>query len=131
MKFNGKYMFVNVKAPKGELRVEVLDASGQVVAPFSLDNCNPVRADTTCRQIRWQGAADLSKVAGKPVRFRFHLTNGELYAFWVSPETSGASHGYVAAGGPGLTAPIDLVGGAPRCLSGCHKTPPISHHPAS
>jgi hypothetical protein len=36
------------------------------------------------------------------VRFRFTLTNGKLYAFWVSPETTGASHGYVAAGGPGI-----------------------------
>ena len=31
--------------------------------------------------------------------------NGRLYAFWVSPEKSGASHGYVAAGGPDLTGP--------------------------
>ncbi len=44
----------------------------------------------------------------------FYLTNGELYAFWVSPEETGASHGYVAAGGPGLTGPTDTVGsGAP------------------
>ena len=44
------------------------------------------------------------------VRFRFHLRNGELYAFWVSPEASGASHGYVAAGGPGFTGMTDTVG---------------------
>jgi hypothetical protein len=44
------------------------------------------------------------------VCFRFHLSNGELYAFWVSPEESGANHGYVAAGGPGLTGPKDTVG---------------------
>jgi hypothetical protein len=44
------------------------------------------------------------------VRFRFYLTEGDLYAFWVSPDESGASHGYVAAGGPGLTGPTDTVG---------------------
>jgi hypothetical protein len=38
----------------------------------------------------------------KTVKFRFHLKRGSLYAFWVSPDKSGASHGYVAAGGPGL-----------------------------
>ena len=44
------------------------------------------------------------------VKFRFHVKGGELYAFWVSPEKSGASHGYVAAGGPGSTGPTDTVG---------------------
>ena len=48
--------------------------------------------------------------SGKPVRFRFHLSNGSLYSFWVSPDKSGASHGYVGAGGPGLTGPTDTVG---------------------
>ena len=38
-------------------------------------------------------------LADKPVKFRFHLRNGCLYAFWVSPSPAGASHGYVAAGG--------------------------------
>jgi hypothetical protein len=43
----------------------------------------------------------LASLAGKPVRFRFHLTNGRLYAFWVSRDESGRSDGYLAAGGPG------------------------------
>jgi len=54
----------------------------------------------------------LAAVSGKPVRFRFHLTRGSLYAFWVSPDQSGASHGYVAGGGPGFTGPTDTVGRA-------------------
>jgi hypothetical protein len=69
-----------------------------------------VRGNHTCREVRWQGAGDLAALAGRPVRFRFALTQGQLYAFWVSPEASGASHGYVAAGGPGLTGPTDTVG---------------------
>ena len=44
--------------------------------------------------------ADLSALSGKPVRFRFRLTNGQLFAFWVTPDPNGASNGYVAAGGP-------------------------------
>jgi hypothetical protein len=59
--------------------------------------------------VAWK-AGDLARVAGQPVRFRFHLKGGRLYAFWVSPEKSGASHGYVAAGGPGFTGPTDTVG---------------------
>ena len=61
--------------------------------------------------MRWKKAEDLGRLAGKTVRFRFTLRDGRLYAFWVSPEKSGASHGYVAAGGPGLTGLTDTVGG--------------------
>jgi hypothetical protein len=44
-------------------------------------------------------------------KVRFHLRQGRLYAFWVSPDPSGASHGYVAAGGPEFNGPVDNVGG--------------------
>jgi hypothetical protein len=84
-----------------------------VIQPFSRGNCAPVREDRTLAAVKWQGANDLSEVAGQPVRFRFHLNKGRLYAFWVSPEPSGASHGYVAAGGPGFSEPTDTVGAGP------------------
>ena len=111
MRFSGGHLFVNVDAPGGELRAEVLGADGKPLPAFSRDTCVPVRADSTIQPVTWKGAADLSALAGKPVRFRFHLTAGRLYAFWVSPEPTGASHGYVAAGGPGFTGPTDTVGG--------------------
>jgi hypothetical protein len=66
--------------------------------------------DRTLRAVHWQGAPDLSAVSGKPVKLRFHLSNASLYSFWISPEESGASHGYVAAGGPGFDSPTDTVG---------------------
>jgi len=110
--FSGKYLFVNVDTVEGELRVEVLDDQGKTIAPFSLDNCVPVSVDTTLHMVTWREAHDLSSVSGKPARFRFHLTNGKLYSFWVSPERSGASYGYVAAGGPGFTGPVDTRGSA-------------------
>jgi len=108
--FKGKYLFVNVDCPEGKLRAEVLDKDGNLIAPFSLANSVPVKADSTLTEMTWKGGKDLSELAGKPVRFRFHLKNGSLYAFWVSPAKSGASHGYVAAGGPGFTGPTDTVG---------------------
>jgi hypothetical protein len=51
---------------------------------------------------------DLSPLAGRPVRFRFSLQRGALYAFWVSPSASGASRGFVGAGGPGFAGAVDL-----------------------
>jgi hypothetical protein len=117
MVFDGKYLFVNVDAKAGELRMEVLDADGKVIAPFLRDNCVPVKADSTRQRIEWKGAPDLAALARQTagrVRFRFHLTNAKLYSFWVSPDLSGASHGYVAAGGPGLTGPTDTTGGGQK-----------------
>ena len=110
VRFRGKYLFVNVDAPKGVLRVDVLNSDGKVIEPFTADNCDPITADTTLRQVTWKGGKDLSALAGRSVRLRFHLRNGSLYAFWVSPDESGASYGYVAAGGPGFIGPRDTVG---------------------
>src|SRR5262249_19669432 len=110
--FHGRRLFVNVAAPAGELTAEVLDREGKVVMPFAHANCVPVTGDRTLLAVRWKETDDLAPLAGKPVRFRFRLRNGQLYAFWVSPDASGASHGYIAAGGPGFTGPIDTAGEA-------------------
>jgi hypothetical protein len=107
--FRGGHLFVNVDCPKGELKAEVLDSDGNVIEPFTSRNCRGVSADKTLAPVTWR-RGDLSKLAGKPVRFRFHLNNGKLYSFWVSPDRSGASHGYVGAGGPGFTGATDTVG---------------------
>ncbi len=105
--FSGNHLFVNVACPRGELRAEILDAAGNALPPYTAAACKPVSADRTLQRVEWAGAADLSALSGKPVRFRFHLTNGQLYAFWVSPSSGGASRGYLAAGGPGHTGVID------------------------
>ncbi|MHC5161771.1 MAG: hypothetical protein ACYSO4_01420 [Planctomycetota bacterium] len=107
--FKGKDLFVNVDCPEGELKVEVLDKDGDVVEPFTVANCTPISSDKTLVKVNWQDK-NLSALAGKPVRFRFHLENGSLYSFWVSPDKSGASGGYIGAGGPGFTGPTDTVG---------------------
>jgi hypothetical protein len=108
VRFAGKHLFVNVDDPGGELRVEVLTGGGQVIAPFSKANGVPVAANRTLQRVTWTGASDLSAVAGQDVRFRFHLRNGKLYSFWVSPDPTGASYGYVT--GPAFTGPTDTVG---------------------
>jgi hypothetical protein len=107
--FQGRHLFVNADVAAGELTAEVLDERGQVVAGLARADCVPVRADRVLQAVTWK-AGGLAQVAGRPVRLRFHVRGGRLYAFWVSPAKSGASHGYVAAGGPGLPGPIDTVG---------------------
>ena len=108
--FEGKHLFVNVDCPGGELRVEVLDEGGEVIGQLTAAECKPVSTDATLHKVSWNSKDDLSGLEGKPVRFRFHLTNGKLYSFWVSPDESGASYGYVGAGGPGFDTVVDDKG---------------------
>ena len=106
VRFSGGYLFVNADARGGELRVEVLDEAGRVIAPFTAANCRPVRDDATRAAVAWNGAS-LAALAGEAVRFRFVTKHARLYAFWVSRSPAGASGGYLAAGGPGFSAPVD------------------------
>ena len=99
VKFKGKHLFVNVN---GDVRVELLDEAGQV-----LRSSLPAAGDRTKLKIEWPGGADLSDVAGKNVRFRFHLKAGSLFAFWATPDENGTSNGYVGAGGPAFQSTRD------------------------
>ena len=107
--FRGRYLFVNADADSGEMLVEVLDRNGEPIPGFARWDCTPVTTDSTLQQVRWFGGADLSRPSGQPVRFRFWLRNAALYSFWVSPDRSGASYGYVAAGGPGYKGFVDTT----------------------
>jgi hypothetical protein len=110
LSFGGKYLFVNLDASGGFLRVEVQDRKAQPIEPYSSDLCTPLTVDSTIQMVEWEKGPDISSLAGQEVRFHFTLCNGRLYSFWVSPDLSGASHGYVGAGGPGFTGPTDTIG---------------------
>ena len=99
MKFRGGHLFVNADA-QGEVRVEILDAGGKVIAGHSAVQCDPVRGDSTKHRVRWQSAGTLQELSGQTVRFRFVLTRSRLFSFWVADSEAGRSRGYAAAGGP-------------------------------
>jgi hypothetical protein len=109
VRFSGKHLFVNCDAAQGELRVEVLDSAGKVIEPFSAANCVPLRIDKTRVAVQWKGGENLRSIAAQSVRIRFTMQNGRLFSFWVSQDASGASNGFVGAGGPGFTSAGDTV----------------------
>src|SRR5262245_23376425 len=82
-RWDGAALFVNADvAAGGELRVEVLDERGGGDSPLALERCVPVREDGTRLRVRWLGEEGaLARLAGRPVRLRFRLTRGRLYAF--------------------------------------------------
>jgi hypothetical protein len=109
--FSGRHAYANFDGDKGgELRVEVLDANGKPIEPFSAKECLPLKGSETKQPVRWKSASTLQALIGKPVRLRFYVNGGSLYSYWVSSDANGASHGYVAAGGPGFTGSTDTTG---------------------
>lgn len=72
VQFDGDELRVNVA---GELRVEVVDRTGRVVA-----RSHTVRADGVREPVRWAFGDTL---AGRTGRLRFLLRNGDLYAFQI------------------------------------------------
>lgn len=104
VRFNGKHLFVNLS---GAVRVEVLDEAGKVIR-----SSQAAAGDQTKLRVEWSDPSDpsdLSDVIGQNVKFRFHVTRGSMYAFWVTSDEQGASNGYVGAGGPGCDGVRDTA----------------------
>ncbi len=108
VRFKGDNLFVNFE---GRLRVELLDEAGKL-----LGTSETFSGDSTRQRIELPG---LAARAGQRVKFRFHLDPGSLYAFWVTTDADGASHGYVAAGGPAFSGTRDIG----HDISSKRKTP--------
>ena len=72
----GKDLCVNVSAPGGSIRVEVLDGEGK-----SLAASEPLSGDHPRGQICW--AQDgLASLNGRDVKLRFTLRNASFYSYW-------------------------------------------------
>ncbi len=97
--FTGNYLFVNANV-RGMLQVEILDASGEPIDGFGKHDIKLLKGFNSTKM----RVCDVSSLAGRAVRFRFTMREGDLYAFWVSPWASGESRGYTAGGGPGLSS---------------------------
>lgn len=80
--FAGGRLSVNyATSAAGSLRIEIQDASGAPLPGFALDDCLEHYGDSVAQVIAWEGGADVSALAGTPVRLRFVLSDGDLYSF--------------------------------------------------
>jgi len=74
----GGKLFVNVAGGKGgELRVDVLDASGKVLAASE-----PVVGDQPRAEVTWQ-KDKTAAFGGKVVSLRFSVRNASFYSYWL------------------------------------------------
>ena len=62
------------------MKVEVQDEAGQPLRGHALSDCDDVFGDSIERPVSWQGDADVSALAGKPVRLRFVLKDADVWA---------------------------------------------------
>ena len=76
-KVSGDQLLVNVNALKGELRVEMLDGVGQVVA-----QSKPLTGDLPREPVKW-AKGNIAELKGQIVSLRFILRNGQFYSYWL------------------------------------------------
>ena len=79
--FAGDRLALNVSTSAlGWLRVEIRDREGRAIEGFASDDCVEVFGDDIEHGVRWQGAADLGRLAGTPVRLRITMRDADLYS---------------------------------------------------
>ncbi len=80
--FSGSRLYVNyATSAAGVLNVEIQDADGSPIHGFSLVDSTELFGDSTKQVTSWENGSDVSSLAGKSVRLRFKLKDGDLYSF--------------------------------------------------
>jgi len=84
--FKGRHLIINfATSAAGSIRVEIQDPAGKPVGGFALADCPDIFGDAIERQVSWKNGADVSKLAGKPVRLRVVLKDADLYSLRFRP----------------------------------------------
>ena len=79
--FAGSKLSVNfATSAAGGLLVEIQTLDGTPVEGFALEDCPEIIGDRIEHTVSWKQGADVSALAGKPVRLRFVLKDADLYA---------------------------------------------------
>lgn len=79
--FSGKSLTMNfATSAAGGVCVEIQSADGKPVPGFSLADAEEQFGDSIARTVAWKNGADVSALAGKPVRLRFSLKDADLYS---------------------------------------------------
>jgi hypothetical protein len=73
----GDKLMVNVDALEGELRAEMLDAEGTVVA-----KSEPLTGDLLREPVKWS-EGDMAELNGQHASLRFTLRNAQFYSYWI------------------------------------------------
>ena len=84
---SGKRLELNVDtSASGWVTVELVDVHGRAIwgyrlEGYTLQECDRIVANSTHHTVTWNGNADVSSLAGKPIRMHVRMRNAKLYAF--------------------------------------------------
>ncbi len=70
-----------VTAGGGNVRTELLDSAGQVIAGYRLADSSAFSGDSLDAGVTWSGGLIDESLIGQKVSLRFHLTDASLYSF--------------------------------------------------
>jgi hypothetical protein len=81
IRFTGSRLLLNyATSAAGSIRVEVTDADGEPIPGFTFAEMEPLFGDELEGEARWTSGADLSRIAGQPIRLRLRLQDADVYA---------------------------------------------------
>ncbi|MCA1810215.1 MAG: hypothetical protein LC725_12335, partial [Lentisphaerae bacterium] len=84
--FSGDRLVVNYQtSAAGAMRFELADAAGDPVPGFTLADSETLFGNAIEHLVSWRDGADLSTLAGRPVRLRVQLRDADLYAIRFEP----------------------------------------------
>ncbi len=79
--FTGRALELNyATSAAGGIRVALHDEDDNPIEGFGLDDCDIIRGDELARTVTWNGNADVSGLAGQPVRLHFELKDADVFA---------------------------------------------------
>ncbi len=80
--FSGRELSLNFStSAAGGVKVGIEDADGGPIEGYSVADCVMQIGNELDRRVAWKSGADLSSLAGKPVRLRFSMKDADIYSF--------------------------------------------------
>jgi hypothetical protein len=86
IRFTGNELEINFSTSAGGgLQLELQDEAGSPLPGFALKNCQEQIGNEIDRRVTWKNGASLSSLAGKTVRLRCVIKDGDLFSFRFVP----------------------------------------------
>jgi hypothetical protein len=86
IRFSGSQLELNLDTGAGGFaRVAILDEAGKPVPGFGFHDSDELNGNRVNLPVTWNGNADLSVLAGKPIRLHIRMRSAKLYAFQFMP----------------------------------------------
>jgi hypothetical protein len=80
--FTGQKLTLNFSSSAaGSVQVELQDAASQPLPGYALADCPTLFGDSLERTVTWKNGAEVSGLAGKPIRLRVVLKDADLFSF--------------------------------------------------